>query len=69
MLADWSQCEDLPSDNEEPTEDNREYDENIKIEFSHGLQIIKPNSNKRTSLSDHLKGFHFPEIDSPPPQA
>ncbi len=69
MFADWSHCEDLPSDSEESTEDTREFDENIKIEFSHGIQIIKPNSKKKTSLFLCARGFHFPEIDSPPPQA
>jgi hypothetical protein len=65
---DWSECEEVPSDNEETTEDSREFDENIRIDFSFGLQMIKPNSSKKTALCVNLNGFHFPEIDSPPPQ-
>ncbi len=65
---DWSECEEVPSDNEETTEDSREFDENIKIDFSFGLQMIKSNSSKKATLCLNLIGFHFPEIDSPPPQ-
>jgi hypothetical protein len=70
VQMDWSYCGDRPNDNEEPTtEDSREFDENVKIEFSYGLQIVGPNTNKKAALYLHLNGFHFPEIDSPPPQA
>jgi hypothetical protein len=71
-LIDLSNCEDITGDNEEPSsEDNRECedDENIKADFSYGLQNLKANSVKRFSVYLNLNGFHFSEIDSPPPQA
>lgn len=66
----WSDCEDMPGETEESTvEDNREYDENIKIDFAFGGRTIFPTSCKKIPVYLHLNGFHFPEIDSPPPQA
>lgn len=70
VQIDWSECEDMTGDNEEPTtEDNREYDEDIKIDFGFGMQTVFPISIRKASLDIHVAGFHFPEIDSPPPQA
>jgi hypothetical protein len=66
-----SDCEGMSGDNEEPSsEDNREYEDdgNIKVDFSYGLQKINSHSNKHALVYCNLKGFHFSEIDSPPPQ-
>lgn len=67
-----SDCEDMTGENEEPaSEDNLESedDENIKADFSYSLKKIKPHSDRQTSVFLNMKGFHFPDIDSPPPQA
>lgn len=70
VQIDWSECEDVTGDNEEPTtEDSREFDENIKVDFLYSLQIIQFNSNRKASLYLHSNELNFPEIDSPPPQA
>jgi hypothetical protein len=70
VQIDWSDCQDVSGDNEEPTtEDSREFDENVKMDFLYSLQKVKPNSNKSLALCLHLNRLHFPEIDSPPPQA
>jgi len=69
---DFSDCQDAPLDNEEPaSEDYRDYedDEKIKEDPSYSLQKVKPDLNKVGSSYFHSIGFHFPEIDSPPPQA
>lgn len=67
--VDWNTCEDVPGDTEEPVvEDSREFDENILLDFSYGVRVKNPSSNKKPSAYLHSTGFHFPEIDSPPPQ-
>ncbi|MBL7874171.1 MAG: hypothetical protein JNL53_00805 [Cyclobacteriaceae bacterium] len=69
---DWSQCSEIPEDSEEPSaEDNREWqdDETCKFKGSYSFHNFRTNKGNNFSLCLFTSGSHFPEIDSPPPQA